>query len=259
MRASEIFSLAGEVALVTGASSGLGRRFARVLAANGAKVVCVARRKERLDTLVAEIKTAGGAALAVGADVVDQAAMRAAFEAAEAAFGTVTILVNNAGIARTGRVSDQPESVWRDTLATNLDAVYFTAQQAVARLIAAGKGGSVVNIASVLGFGVAKGVSAYAVAKAGVVQLTRAMAVETGARGIRVNAIAPGYFETEINAAYLASETGAAMVRDIPLRRFGAEGDLDGVLLLLASKAGAYINGATYVVDGGQVIALRGA
>ena len=170
----------------------------------------------------------------------------------------MTILVNNAGIARTGRVSDQPAEIWRETLDVNLDAVYFNAQLAAGRLLAAGKPGSIINIASILGFGVAKGVSAYAVAKAGVVQLTRAMAVETGSRAIRVNAIAPGYFITEINDAYLQSEAGAAMARDIPLRRFGAEGDLDGVLLLLASNAGAFINGATYVVDGGQMIGLRG-
>jgi 3-oxoacyl-[acyl-carrier protein] reductase len=184
--------------------------------------------------------------------------MTAAFDAAEKAFGTVTILVNNAGIGLAGRVVDQPEQIWRDTMSVNLDAVYFNAQEAARRMIAAGKPGAIVNIASILGFGVGKGLSAYAVSKAAVVQLTRAMAIELGRAKIRVNALAPGYFVTEINADHLA-EHGDAMKKDVPLGHFGAEGDLDGPLLLLASEAGAFIHGATYVVDGGQMIGLRGS
>jgi NAD(P)-dependent dehydrogenase (short-subunit alcohol dehydrogenase family) len=258
MKAETMFSVAGRVALVTGASSGLGARFARVLAANGARVVCVARRVDRLAALVKEIEAAGGQALAIGADVSDRAAMTAAFDAAGKAFGTVTILVNNAGIGLAGRVTDQPESIWRDTMSVNLDAVYFNAQEAAQRMIAAGKPGAIVNIASILGFGVGKGLSAYAVSKAAVVQLTKALAIELGRAKIRVNALAPGYFVTEINADHLARH-GEAMKKDVPLGHFGAEGDLDGPLLLLASEAGAFIHGATYVVDGGQMIGLRGS
>jgi 3-oxoacyl-[acyl-carrier protein] reductase len=258
MKAETMFSVAGRVALVTGASSGLGARFARVLAANGARVVCVARRVDRLAALVKEIEAAGGQALAIGADVSDRAAMTAAFDAAGKAFGTVTILVNNAGIGLAGRVTDQPESIWRDTMSVNLDAVYFNAQEAAQRMIAAGKPGAIVNIASILGFGVGKGLSAYAVSKAAVVQLTKALAIELGRAKIRVNALAPGYFVTEINADHLARH-GDAMKKDIPLGHFGAEGDLDGPLLLLASEAGAFIHGATYVVDGGQMIGLHGS
>lgn len=258
MKAETMFSVAGRVALVTGASSGLGARFARVLAANGARVVCVARRVDRLAALVKEIEAAGGQALAIGADVSDRAAMTAAFDAAGKAFGTVTILVNNAGIGLAGRVTDQPESIWRDTMSVNLDAVYFNAQEAAQRMIAAGKPGAIVNIASILVFGVGKGLSAYAVSKAAVVQLTKALAIELGRAKIRVNALAPGYFVTEINADHLA-EHGEAMKKDVPLGHFGAEGDLDGPLLLLASEAGAFIHGATYVVDGGQMIGLRGS
>ena len=259
MIAGRIFSLDGRTALVTGASSGLGARFARVLAANGARTVCVARRRERLEELVAQIKAEGGQALALDADVADRDAMAQVFDKAEAAFGPVTVLVNNAGIARQARALEQPASLWREVLDINLDAVWFNAQLAAQRMAAANIPGSIVNIASILGFGAGRSLSAYAVAKAGVVQLTRAMALELGARGIRVNAIAPGYFATEINAEHLASDKGKAMTRDIPLGRFGEEGDLDGVLLLLASQAGSFITGATYVADGGQLAGIRGA
>ena len=179
-----------------------------------------------------------------------------AFDAAEKAFGAVTILVNNAGIAHSGRALDLSPEEWRRVLATDLDAVFFWAQEAARRLVAAEKKGAIINIASVLGFGVSKGVIAYATAKAGVVQVTKALALELAFKGVRVNAIAPGWFVTEINEEFLASEKGAEVKRSIPVGRFGTDGDLDGALLLLASKAGGYITGATIVVDGGQVVAL---
>jgi 3-oxoacyl-[acyl-carrier protein] reductase len=258
MKAAELFDLSGRVGLVTGASSGLGFRFAEVLAANGAAVALVARRKERLVALQAKIEAAGGRAVAIEADVLDNASMRRAFDAAEAAFGTVTILVNNAGVAHSGRAVDLPEAEWRRVLSTNLDAVFFWAQEAARRMLAAGKPGAIINIASVLGFGVGKGVVAYAAGKAGVVQVTKALGLELAFKGIRVNAIAPGWFVTEINRDYLASEEGRKLTRDIPVGRFGRDGDLDGALLLLASDAGRFIAGATIVVDGGQMVALRG-
>jgi 3-oxoacyl-[acyl-carrier protein] reductase len=232
MKAAELFDLGGRVALVTGASSGLGARFAEVLAANGAAVVLVARRTDRLAGVKSRIEAAGGRAITAAADVTDRAAMTAAYDAAEAAFGTVTILVNNAGIAHADRAVDMPQTEWRRVLATNLDAVFFWSQEAARRMLAAGRPGAIVNIASVLGFGVAKGTVAYATAKAGVVQMTKALGLELAFKGIRVNAIAPGWF--------------------------GRDGDLDGALLLLASDAGRYIAGATIVVDGGQMVALRG-
>jgi len=258
MKAAQLFDLTGRVALVTGASSGLGARFAAVLAENGAAVALVARRADRLTALRDKITVSGGKAVAIEADVLDRAAMVRAFDEAEKAFGTVTILVNNAGVAHSGRAIELPEAEWRRVLSTNLDAVFYWAQEGARRMLAAGKRGAIVNIASVLGFGVSKGVIAYTTAKAGVVQVTKALGLELAFKGVRVNAIAPGWFTTEINRDYLASEEGKALTRDIPVGRFGQDGDLDGALLLLVSDAGSYIAGATIVVDGGQMVALRG-
>jgi 3-oxoacyl-[acyl-carrier protein] reductase len=257
MTAAQIFDLTGKVALVTGASSGLGVRFAEVLAENGAEVVLVARRADRLDAVKTKIEKSGGRALVVEADVRDRAAMQRAFDAAEKAFGTVTVLVNNAGIVQSKRAVEIAEEDWRRVLSTNLDAVFYWAQEAARRMLAAGKGGAIVNIASVLGMSPDNGVASYATAKAGVIQLTKALAIELAFKGIRVNAIAPGWIVTEINRDYLASDRGAAMKRQIPMGRFGEDRDLDGPLLLLASDAGRYMTGATVVADGGQVVALR--
>jgi 3-oxoacyl-[acyl-carrier protein] reductase len=258
MTAAQIFDLSGKVALVTGASSGLGVRFAEVLAENGASIALVARRADRLDALKARIEKSGGRAIAVEADVRERAAMQAAFDATEKAFGTVTILVNNAGVAHAGRAVELAEEEWRRILSTNLDAVFYWSREAARRMLAAGKGGAIVNIASVLGLGVDKGVVAYATAKAGVIQLTKALALELAFKGIRVNAIAPGWIVTELNRDYLTSEKGRALTREIPIGRFGQERDLDGPLLLLVSDAGRFVTGATIVADGGQSVALRG-
>ena len=218
----------------------------------------VARRSDRLKALKDEIDGKGSRAIAAEADVTDRAAMMRAFDAAERAFGTVTILVNNAGIAHGGRAVEMPPEEWRKVLSTNLDAVFFWAQEAARRILAANKQGAIVNIASVLGLAVSKGAVAYAAAKAGVVQTTKALAVELAFKGVRVNAIAPGWFVTEMNDDYLTGEAGTAIKREIPMGRFGNPGDLDGALLLLVSDAGSYITGATIVVDGGQVIQIKG-
>jgi 3-oxoacyl-[acyl-carrier protein] reductase len=253
--ANDLFDLSGRVALVTGASSGLGLRFAQVLAQAGAAVALVARRADRLAALADEIEQAGGRATPLSADVCDRADMIGAFDAAERAFGVVDILVNNAGVVHADRIVDLPEAEWRRVLGINLDAVFLWSQEAARRMLARQKAGAIVNISSIAGFNVSKGVAAYAVAKAGVIQLTKALGLELAAKGIRVNAIAPGWIVTDLNRDFLASEHGAAIRRDIPLGRFGEERDLDGILLLLASDAGRYMTGTTIVVDGGQLLA----
>jgi len=257
MKAGELFDLKGRVALVTGASSGLGAHFAEVLAENGAKLVLVARRAERLAALKQKIEAAGGQAIAVEADVLDRAAMKRAYDAAETAFGTVTILLNNAGVTHADRVAEMPEETWRRVVGTNLDAVLYWAQEAARRMLLAKTQGAIVNVASIYGYRVSRGVAAYSVAKAGVIQLTKALALELAFKGVRVNAIAPGFIVTEINAEYLAGK-GAEMTRHIPVGRLGETRDLDGALLLLASDASRFMAGATVVVDGGQMLALSG-
>ena len=259
MKASQMFDLTGRVALVTGASSGLGVQFARALADNGASVALVARRADRLSALRDEIEARGGRAVAIEADATNREAMLRAFDTAEAALGTVTILVNNAGVAQKAlRAIDVSPEEWRRVLSLDVDAVFYWAQEAARRMLAAKVQGSVVNIASVLAFGTGKGVASYATAKAAVVQITKSLAVELAFKGVRVNAIAPGWFVTEINDKFLETEAGTALKRDIPMGRFGESGDLDGALLLLTSNAGRYITGATILVDGGQVVQLKG-
>ena len=255
MTASSLFDLTGETALVTGASSGLGRRFARVLAEQGARIAAVARRKERLDELARDIEAKGGKALAITTDVADKAGIASAFDKAEAEFGRVSILINNAGVARPSAFLAMEEKAWRETIDINLDAVIFTAQEAARRMVAKG-GGSIVNIASILSLGVQKGNLAYAVSKAAVAQATRAMAVELAGKGVRVNAIAPGFFMSEMTRDYLATPHAKGMLRAIPMGRLGEEGELDGALLLLASRAGSYMSGSIIVVDGGHVLAI---
>lgn len=254
LKAQQLFDLAGEVALVTGASSGLGARFAKVLAAHGAAVILAARRTERLTALQQEIADQGRRALAVRLDVSDPSALPSAFDRAESQFGTVSCLVNNAGIVRIGKVLELSLEDWQNVLDTNLNAVWRLSQEAGRRMVKANRAGTIINIASILGMRVARGEAAYSAAKAGVIQITRSMAVELARHNIRVNAIAPGYILSEMTEPYLKSTKGEAMIKAIPQQRYGNPSDLDGTLLLLAShKASGFMTGSTIVVDGGDM------
>jgi NAD(P)-dependent dehydrogenase (short-subunit alcohol dehydrogenase family) len=248
------FRLDGRTTLVTGASSGLGRHFARTLAAAGAAVAVAARRVDKLDALVDEIAREGGAAHAVALDVTDLASTRAAFEAIAAWRGVPDVIVNNAGVAVSRPMLEQSEADWDGVVDTNLKGAWLVTQEGARRLVAAGRGGAVVNIASITGERVAGGVAPYCASKAGLLQLTRAMALELAGHGIRVNAIAPGYVATELNRDFLASNAGQRLMARIPQKRFGEPSDLDGALLLLASEAGRFMTGSIVAVDGGHLV-----
>ncbi|MEN0074762.1 MAG: SDR family oxidoreductase [Paracraurococcus sp.] len=249
---AQIFSLAGSTALVTGASGALGAHFARVLHAAGANLVLAARRVEALEALAAEL---GPRARPVPLDVTDAAALRRAFDAAEAAFGApCDVIVNNAGIAVTRPVLQQTEADWDSVLDVNLRGCFLVATEGARRLVAARRGGAIVNIASIGALRILQGVAGYTASKAGLVQLTKQMAVELARHDIRVNALCPGYVETPINRDFFASEAGQAVVRRVPQRRLGQPADLSGALLLLASPAGAHMTGAALVVDGGHSV-----
>ncbi len=250
------FDLTGRTAFVTGASSGLGRHFACTLAKAGAKVGLAARREERLKDAVRQIESEGGTASAVSLDVTDPAAIAPAFDAVEAALGPVTILVPAAGVTARAFFIDTGEDQWRHVMDTNLDGVWRTCREAARRMQANGAGGSIINIASVLSFNVMKTVSPYATSKAAIVQLTKAMALELARDNIRVNALAPGYFSTELNEDYLSSEAGQKLISKFPMKRLGEMRDLDGPLLLLASDAGSFMTGAVIPVDGGALLSM---
>ena len=246
------FSLAGRTALVTGASSGFGRHFAMTLAAAGATVVVAARRRALLDTLVAEI---GGRALAVDMDVTDGASITQAFGTASAAVGPIDVVVNNAGISILKPPLDLPEAEWDAVVNTNLRGAWLVSQTAARALVAADKPGRIVNIASIVGLRTIGHLAPYAAAKAGLIHLTSVLAMEWARHRIQVNAIAPGYVETDLNRDFWHSPAGRRLIERIPERRLGKLEDLDGPLLLLASEAGAYMTGTTIVVDGGHTVA----
>lgn len=248
------FRLDGRTALVTGASSGLGRHFALLLAEAGAAVAVAARRVDRLAELVAQIEGQGGRARAVAMDVCDVRSVRRAFDEIAAWRGAPEVMVNNAGVAVSRPLLEQSEADWDGVLDTNLKGGWLVAQEGARRLVAAGRGGAVVNVASITGERVAGGVAPYCASKAALLQLTRAMALELAAHGIRVNALAPGYVQTELNRDFLASGAGQRLMARIPQKRFGQPQDLDGALLLLASEAGRFMTGSVIAVDGGHLV-----
>ncbi|MBX9461905.1 MAG: glucose 1-dehydrogenase [Aquamicrobium sp.] len=250
----ERMALQDRVALVTGASSGLGAHFARVLAAHGARVLLAARRVDALEEQKAEIEAAGGRADIVRLDVADGGSVEAAFGSFDAADLRIDIVVNNAGISEAAPALSVTAGDWDRVLDTNLKGVFLVAQAAARRMQGDGRGGSIVNVASILGHRVAGNLASYAASKAGVVRLTEALALEWARFGIRVNSLCPGYIETDLNREFFASDAGKALIRRIPQRRLGAPSDLDGALLLLASDAGRYMTGSSITVDGGHLV-----
>lgn len=247
----------GKIAMVTGAASGLGARFAKALAGAGAQVVLASRQTERLKELRAEIEADGGAAHVVSLDVTDLASIKAAVAHAETEAGPLDILVNNCGVSSTQRLLDVTEDDFSYVMDTNLRGSFFVAQQVAKRMVTRAKGDPrkqhrIVNIASVAGLRVMPQIGVYCMSKAGVVQMTKAMAVEWGKYGINVNAICPGYISTEVNEEYFESEQGKRLLDMLPRKRPGKPEDLDGLLLLLAAEETRFINGAIITADDGM-------
>ena len=249
------FSLAGQVALVTGASSGIGRHLAELLAAAGAKVALAARRVDRLADLAREIAAEGGQSLPIACDVTQSESVSAAVSRAETELGPLSILVNNAGVVVSKPLFEHTEADWDYVVDTNLKGAWLTAREFAHHLVGLSRPGRIINISSVLGSRTIGRVPAYCAAKAGLTHLTHVLAMELARYGILVNALAPGYVETDFNRAFFQSEAGKALISRIPLKRLGQSEDLDGAMLLLASPAGAYITGAVIAVDGGHGVA----
>ena len=251
-----VFDLTGQRAMVTGASRGLGRHFALTLARSGAQVALAARGIDRLEEAVKEIEGFGGSAVAVGVDVTDGKSVEACIKRAENALGPIDILVNNAGIAVTKSLLEHAEEDWDSVLDTNLKGTWLMAQEVARRMVRREQGGSMINIASVLGERGISQLPGYCASKGGIINLTRAMAVELAPHGVRVNTIAPGYIETDMNRQFFATQAGQRLIKRIPQRRLGQVEDLDGVLLLLASGASRYMTGSVITIDGGQSASL---
>lgn len=247
------FDLSGKVALVTGASQGLGEHFAQCLSAAGAKLVIAARNREKLARVEQQIEAAGGEALSLALDVREGDSIAQAFAAIDREFGRIDLLVNNAGIAVTKAALELAADEWDNVVDTNLRGAFLMAQAAAKRM-SAQKSGSIINISSIYGIGVAGHIVPYAAAKAGMIQMTKALALELARYGVRVNALAPGYVETDMTREHLASEAGQKLLRKVPMRRFGTPADLEGPLLLLASDAGRYVTGTTILADGGFLL-----
>ena len=245
--------LSGKVALVTGASSGLGRHFSFVLAQHGVKVGAAARRLDALQSVAREIASGGGSCVAASLDVTSSESVKSAFDQIEQKLGPVDIVVNNSGVSVSKAVLEHTEEDWDNVVDVNLKGAFLVATEAARRMRDSQRGGTIINIESILSFRQAGSVAAYAASKAGLSQLTRSMALELARYRIRVNGIAPGYFATDMNREFFDTEPGRALMKRIPQRRLGELVDLDGPLLLLASDASRYITGTTLVVDGGHL------
>ena len=247
-------TLNGHTALVTGANGGLGSHFAQTLAKAGAKVAIAARRVESLRKVEEQIRSAGGQVRAIALDVTKRESVAQAFEQTAQALGPVTVVVNNAGISVTKPLLDHTDDDWNEVIGVNLTGAWRVAQEAARHMVKNQRGGSIVNIASILGLRVSAQVPSYAASKAALIQLTKAMALELARYKIRVNALAPGYVATSMNREFFGTEAGQALIKRIPQRRLGNPEELDAALLLLASDAGSFATGTVLAIDGGQLV-----
>ena len=253
---TNLFAMEGQIALVTGASSGLGRHFALTLARAGAHVAVCARRSDKLAGLVDEIESFDGRAMAFSMDVADIASIEAAVDAAETELGAIGVLINNAGIAVQKNALDMTETDYDDLFDTNTKGAFFVAQAVAKRMVQHGHGGSIINIASLAAIRALGKLSTYSMSKAAVTMMTKSLALEWAKHNIRVNALAPGYIETEMNQEFFASDPGKKFTSTFLRRRVGTPKDLDGPMLLLATSAGDFMTGETIVVDDGLNLAI---
>jgi NAD(P)-dependent dehydrogenase (short-subunit alcohol dehydrogenase family) len=246
--------LTGKTALITGASSGLGRHFAQVLAKSGASVAMAARRLDALHALADEISSQGGRAFVVPLNVLEQRSVQKAVSDIESQLGPIDILVNNSGVTSNTALLEETEEQWDAVMDTNLKGAFLVATEVARHMRGEKREGNIINIASILGLRQSARVAPYAVSKAGLIQLTKVMALELARFGIRVNALAPGYLKTNLNREFWLSAAGEALLKRIPQRRLGQMQDLDGVLLLLASDASRYMTGSVISIDGGHLV-----
>lgn len=251
---NSLFGLSGKVALITGGGTGIGREAAIALARSGASIAVVGRRIDKLEESVAAIKAAGGQAMATAMDVSDPASIHSGLDTIQAELGVVDILINNAGVESGHTLAQTDEAEWDRVLGVNLVGPWRLAKELLETWSKLSRGGNIINIGSITGLAPQKGLAPYAISKAAILHMTKIMALEWARYGVRINAIAPGYYRTDMSSEFLDSPSGQKLIKNIPMRRPGELPELVGAMVYLASDASSYMSGATLVIDGGHVV-----